>query len=137
MVSQVPADILNNAALNAAISILPGNYNFEIHKVGVAARAPAHAHPSPCHTAAPSLLAPLGALSCPAGCSVPPAAAGPACSCQLHPALANQSACCNRPVGGSVQTVWRIRQAAARRVALQFPEGLLLYACVIADILEG
>lgn len=63
---QVPADILNNAALNAAIAILPGNYNFEIHK-----------------------------------------------------------------------TVWRIRQAGARRVALQFPEGLLLYACVIADILEG
>lgn len=30
---QVPADILNNAALNAAIAILPGNYNFEIHKV--------------------------------------------------------------------------------------------------------
>ncbi|KAL4430651.1 hypothetical protein ABPG75_005907 [Micractinium tetrahymenae] len=63
---QVPAGILNNAALNAAIAILPGNYNFELHK-----------------------------------------------------------------------TVWRIRQAGSRRVALQFPEGLLLYACVIADILEG
>lgn len=33
--------------------------------------------------------------------------------------------------------VWRLRQARAKRVALQFPEGLLLYACVIADILEG
>jgi 2-(3-amino-3-carboxypropyl)histidine synthase len=63
---QVPADILNNAALNDAIAILPANYNFEIHK-----------------------------------------------------------------------TIWRIRQAGATRVALQFPEGLLLYACVIADILEG
>jgi len=63
---QVSADILHNPALNAAIAILPGNYNFEIHK-----------------------------------------------------------------------TVWRLRQAGATRVALQFPEGLLLYACVIADILEG
>ena len=34
------------------------------------------------------------------------------------------------------KTVWRLRAAAARRVALQFPEGLLMYACVIADILE-
>ena len=62
----MPAEILHNPALNAAIAILPGNYNFEIHK-----------------------------------------------------------------------TVWRLRQAGATRVALQFPEGLLLYACVIADILEG
>jgi hypothetical protein len=35
------------------------------------------------------------------------------------------------------KTVWRIKQAAAKRVALQFPEGLLMYACVIADILEA
>jgi len=35
------------------------------------------------------------------------------------------------------KTVWRIRQANARRVALQFPEGLLLYSCVISDILES
>ena len=34
------------------------------------------------------------------------------------------------------KTVWRIRQAGAKRVALQFPEGLLMFACVIADILE-
>ena len=34
------------------------------------------------------------------------------------------------------KTVWRIRQQGANRVALQFPEGLLMYACVIADILE-
>ncbi len=27
-------------------------------------------------------------------------------------------------------------QARAKRVALQFPEGLLMYACVIADIVE-
>jgi 2-(3-amino-3-carboxypropyl)histidine synthase len=63
---QVPPEILENQALNNAISILPANYNFEIHK-----------------------------------------------------------------------TVWRIRQINARRVALQFPEGLLLYSCVISDILES
>ena len=34
------------------------------------------------------------------------------------------------------KTVWRIKQASAKKVALQFPEGLLLYACTIADILE-
>ena len=28
-------------------------------------------------------------------------------------------------------------QAKAKRVALQFPEGLLLYACAIADILQA
>lgn len=63
---QIPDDILKNDALNSAISILPSNYSFEIHK-----------------------------------------------------------------------TVWRVRQAACRRVALQFPEGLLMYSCVIADILES
>lgn len=35
------------------------------------------------------------------------------------------------------KTVWRVRQAGARRVALQFPEGLLMYSCVLADILES
>lgn len=63
---QVPDHILQNEALNKAISILPANYNFEIHK-----------------------------------------------------------------------TIWRIRQANARIVALQFPEGLLLYSCIISDILES
>jgi 2-(3-amino-3-carboxypropyl)histidine synthase len=32
------------------------------------------------------------------------------------------------------KTVWKVRQARARRVALQFPEGLLMFACAIADI---
>ncbi|KAK9838131.1 hypothetical protein WJX81_003166 [Elliptochloris bilobata] len=63
---QVPDEVLHDAALNAAIAVLPANYNFEIHK-----------------------------------------------------------------------TVWRIRQAGAKRVALQFPEGLLMFAFVIADILES
>ncbi|EDO35280.1 predicted protein [Nematostella vectensis] len=35
------------------------------------------------------------------------------------------------------KTIWRIQQVKAKRVALQFPEGLLLFACTIADILES
>ncbi len=61
----IPRDILEDAALNSSISVLPANYNFEIHK-----------------------------------------------------------------------TVWRVRQTEAKRVALQFPEGLLMFACAIADIVE-
>ncbi len=34
------------------------------------------------------------------------------------------------------KTVWRLKQAKAKRVAIQFPEGLLMYSCIIADILE-
>lgn len=34
------------------------------------------------------------------------------------------------------KTIWRVRQAGSKRVALQFPEGLLLYSCVISDIIE-
>jgi hypothetical protein len=34
------------------------------------------------------------------------------------------------------KTVWRVRTAGAKMVALQFPEGLLMYACLISDILE-
>ncbi len=33
------------------------------------------------------------------------------------------------------KTIWRIRTEGSTVVALQFPEGLLMYACVIADIL--
>lgn len=61
---RIPDDIVHNDALNAAISILPKNYNFEIHK-----------------------------------------------------------------------TLWRIRTEGSSVVALQFPEGLLMYACTITDIL--
>ena len=35
------------------------------------------------------------------------------------------------------KTVWRLRRAKTRSLALQFPEGLLLYACTIADILQA
>ncbi|KAL4223625.1 Diphthamide biosynthesis protein 1 [Mactra antiquata] len=34
------------------------------------------------------------------------------------------------------KTIWKIKQISAKRVALQFPEGLLLFSCVIADIIE-
>ncbi|XP_067864562.1 2-(3-amino-3-carboxypropyl)histidine synthase subunit 1 isoform X2 [Heptranchias perlo] len=34
------------------------------------------------------------------------------------------------------KTVWRIKQAQAKRVALQMPEGLQMFACAIADIIE-
>jgi 2-(3-amino-3-carboxypropyl)histidine synthase len=34
------------------------------------------------------------------------------------------------------KTIWRLREAKSKRVALQFPEGLLMYSCVISDILE-
>ncbi|KAF9108468.1 Diphthamide biosynthesis protein 1 [Mortierella sp. GBA35] len=34
------------------------------------------------------------------------------------------------------KTVWSVRKAEAKKVALQFPEGLLIFACTISDILE-
>ena len=34
------------------------------------------------------------------------------------------------------KTIWRISQEQPKHVALQFPEGLLMYACIIADILR-
>ncbi|KAK5581164.1 hypothetical protein RB653_001193 [Dictyostelium firmibasis] len=34
------------------------------------------------------------------------------------------------------KSIWRIKQASAKRVALQFPEGLLMYSCIISDIIE-
>uniref|UniRef100_A0A915CP19 2-(3-amino-3-carboxypropyl)histidine synthase subunit 1 n=1 Tax=Ditylenchus dipsaci TaxID=166011 RepID=A0A915CP19_9BILA len=33
------------------------------------------------------------------------------------------------------KTIWKIRSTSSKIVGLQFPEGLLLYSCVIADIL--
>nr|KAF6415525.1 diphthamide biosynthesis 1 [Molossus molossus] len=65
LANQIPPEILNNPLLQAAIQVLPSNYNFEIPK-----------------------------------------------------------------------TIWRIQQAQAKTVALQMPEGLLLFACTIVDILE-
>ena len=31
-IHQVPDEVLNNKALNAALAVLPSNYNFEVHK---------------------------------------------------------------------------------------------------------
>ena len=61
----IPEEILNNHSLNSSISLLPHNYNFEIHK-----------------------------------------------------------------------SIWRIKQERSKNVALQFPEGLLMYSCMIADIIS-
>ena len=61
--NQIPDSILNDPLLNAAISILPSNYSFEVHKC-----------------------------------------------------------------------VWRVRSTAAKRIALQFPEGLLMYSLILSDI---
>ncbi|MCJ1411100.1 Diphthamide biosynthesis protein 1 [Ptychographa xylographoides] len=62
--NQLPPEILNDADINAAISLLPSNYSFEIHK-----------------------------------------------------------------------TIHRIRSSGSHKIALQFPEGLLLFATTISDIL--
>ncbi|MCJ1350080.1 MAG: Diphthamide biosynthesis protein 1 [Icmadophila ericetorum] len=64
--NQVPPEILNNAAINEAIALLPSNYSFEIHK-----------------------------------------------------------------------TIHRIRSSNSKKTALQFPEGLLLFATTISDILTS
>lgn len=34
------------------------------------------------------------------------------------------------------KTIWRIKEAKAKRVVLQMPEGLLMYSTTIADIIE-
>lgn len=34
------------------------------------------------------------------------------------------------------KTVWNIRKYNAKRIALQMPEGLLIYSLIISDILE-
>jgi 2-(3-amino-3-carboxypropyl)histidine synthase len=61
--SQIPDSILNDPSLNASISLLPSNYNFEIHKC-----------------------------------------------------------------------IWRVRSTNAKRIALQLPEGLLMYSLILSDI---
>ena len=63
--NQVPREILEDSQLNAAITALPSNYSFEIHK-----------------------------------------------------------------------TIHQIRKNNAKMVALQMPEGLQMFACTIADIIE-
>ena len=64
MLNQIPPEILNDRDINDAITLLPSNYSFEIHK-----------------------------------------------------------------------TIHRIRSSVSKKIALQFPEGLLLFATTISDIL--
>lgn len=64
-INRIPQELLEDPVLNKAITRLPSNYNFEIHK-----------------------------------------------------------------------TIWRIKELKAKRVALQMPEGLLMYSIVISDIIE-
>lgn len=64
--NSIPQEILENSELNEAISVLPKNYNFEIHK-----------------------------------------------------------------------SVWKVQQEKPEVTALQFPEGLLMYSCIIADIISS
>ena len=64
-INKLPQEILNDPEINEAISALPQNYNFEIHK-----------------------------------------------------------------------TIWRCREMNAKRVALQLPEGLLMFSLIISDIIE-
>ncbi len=35
------------------------------------------------------------------------------------------------------KTVWRVKSTGAKRVALQMPEGLLRFSCIIADIFQN
>ncbi|KAK9476981.1 putative diphthamide synthesis protein-domain-containing protein [Lipomyces japonicus] len=65
LINQIPAEILQDQDLNEAIKLLPGNYDFEIHKC-----------------------------------------------------------------------VWNIKRHGFKKIALQLPEGLLIFACLISDILE-
>lgn len=64
-VNKIPQSLLNDPLINAAMSALPSNYNFEIHK-----------------------------------------------------------------------TIWRIKENGSKRVGLQMPEGLLMFATTISDIIE-
>lgn len=34
------------------------------------------------------------------------------------------------------KTIWRVREMKAKRVALQLPEGLLIFSLIISDIIE-
>jgi len=34
------------------------------------------------------------------------------------------------------KTIWKVKEAGAQRIALQFPEGLLMFACIISDIVR-
>ncbi|CAG8677558.1 14399_t:CDS:10 [Funneliformis caledonium] len=43
----------------------------------------------------------------------------------------------NKAIEQIHKTIWNIKRSESTKVALQFPEGLLMFACTIADILES
>ena len=119
-VLQVPDVVLHNEALNEAIAVLPANYNFE-------ASVSIYVSKWQCSGSWPICL----------GTSlVPPLLKAGWHFDHMLPVKKTEVS--EIAVGNSQihKTVWRIKQKGAKRVALQFPEGLLMYACVIADILE-
>lgn len=104
---QVPREILEDKALAAAMSMLPKNYNFE-------ARARPRA-PGRERRRRRRVLLGRGVA-------------------EQHRASRALPA---RPPLQVHKCVWRLRNAKCKLLALQFPEGLLLYACTLADIFKA
>lgn len=105
LANQIPAEILNNPQLQAAIQVLPSNYNFEIPKTIWRIQQAQAKKGEPV-----SFERGWGRRGCPAE----PGAVSPS---QSLPSPLFMSLLC-------------------LAVALQMPEGLLLFACTIVDILE-
>lgn len=110
---QVPEAITGNAALSAAMAVLPANYNFEIHKTVWRIQQ--------------------------AGATQVSKWAGWLPSGQLGVHSRRVAAGADDPIPCMMWTV--VQQGPCPgllllQVALQFPEGLLMYACTIADILQ-
>lgn len=97
MANQIPPEILNNPQLQAAIQVLPSNYNFEIPKTIWRVQQ------------AQAKKGKLPSFELGWGWS--------GCLASTYPSSALMCLLC-------------------LAVALQMPEGLLLFACTIVDILE-
>ena len=119
---QVPDDILHNAALNEAAAVLPTNYSFEVAGLFLIFfyNSALYVLLLSClkRTRAPSHIQPGAEQKCPTRHWLLVTVMQVLIVLQIH------------------KTIWRIKQKGAKRIALQFPEGLLMYACVISDILE-
>ncbi|XP_016137666.1 diphthamide biosynthesis protein 1-like [Sinocyclocheilus grahami] len=121
--NQIPDEILNDPELNEAIKALPASYNFEIHKTIWRVRnAKAKRGTMLLYMVVrgPRRVAnqiPDEILNDP----------------ELNEAIKALPASYNFEIH---KTIWRVRNAKAKRVALQLPEGLQMFACVIADIIE-
>lgn len=97
------------------MQVLPANYNFEVGRL-----LPTHLLISPAALSwHPTLsLSSLRGLSPDLPSPLTPFSSAPPARLQIH------------------KTVWRLKKDAVKSVALQFPEGLLMYSCVIGDILR-